>query len=189
MLLYPLPANNSQLMKMLLSPEEYDKEYFFSNMKKKESYIKKINGKEYFFFVYKGRFLCTHLDATYFETIAFNSMEFKVAIARLNRLHKGETIFFNDEYQPEYLLDVNTSKESERVNWQVENKKNFKLLSANAEFSSNIVNTRESFMSKLDSLYFLGCQSLNESDLRKIEKAISEYAKDYTGEWEKLIEQ
>ena len=110
MLLYPLPANNSQLMKMLLSPEEYDKEYFFSNMKKKESYIKKINGKEYFFFVYKGRFLCTHLDATYFETIAFNSMEFKVAIARLNRLHKGETIFFNDEYQPEYLLDVNTSR-------------------------------------------------------------------------------
>ena len=189
MLLHPLPANNSQLMKMLLSPEEYDKEYFFSNMKKEENYIKSIDGEKYFFFIYKGQVLCAGLNISYFESISFNSMEFKLAISRLNRLHKGETIFFNDEYQPEYLLDVNTSKESERVNWQVENKKNFKSLSANAEFSSNIVNTRESFMSKLDSLYFLGCQSLNESDLRKIEKAISEYTKDYTGEWEKLIEQ
>lgn len=188
MLLHPLPANNSQLMKMLLSPEEYDKEFFFSNMKKKESYIKKINGKEYFFFVYKGQFLCAHLDATYFETIAFNSMEFKVAIARLNKLYKGNIVFFNDDYQPSYTVNSNISKESEISIWQAENNENYKLLARNKKFSLELVNKRDCLLSRLDSLYFLGCQSLNTDDLGKIEKAISQYTKDYSCEWEKSIE-
>ena len=126
MLINPLPANNTKLMKMLLDPQEYDKEYFFSNMKKKESFIKNIDNLEYFFFMYKGEFLCVNLSETYFEKIAFNAMEFKVAITRLNKLYKGEIVFFNDDYKSSYTVNSNISKESEISCWQNENEANYK---------------------------------------------------------------
>lgn len=187
MLINPLPANNAKLMKMLLDPQEYEKEYFFKNMKKKENFIKNIDNLEYFFFMYKGDFLCVNLSETYFEKIAFNAMEFKVAITRLNKLYKGEIVFFNDDYKSSYTVNSNISEESEISCWQNENKSNYKNILSNELFSLNLVNKRETYLSKLDELYFLGSQSLKVSDLQNIKKAKNKYSEAYKTESIKLL--
>lgn len=182
-LITPLPANNPKLMEMLLDPSKYDEQYFFKNMREESNYIK--NNK--FFFVYDGKLLCFSFNETYFEKIPFNSMEFKMCISRLHNVYSGETTFFNEEFDTGRLGKINISEDVEITAWKNENKAtNKKILESNT-YSFELINQRKEYFNRLDSLYFLGCYSLSDSNLTLIKNAINKYSAEYFNIWKESL--